>query len=57
MTMYTHVAVTIVQDLGIDRPVSKPNETHPMACVRKYDFVSRSPIQTMKERWAVLLVI
>lgn len=57
MTMYSHAAVAIVQDLGIDRPAPKLNEPHPMACVRKMDFIiklSRSPFQTMEEKRAVL---
>ena len=57
MTMYSHLAVAMVQDLGIDKAPPRPCDAHPMACVKTHGFIVKvqpSPVRTMEERRAVL---
>jgi hypothetical protein len=57
MAVYCHLTIAVLQDLGIDKPPGKPNDIHPMACIKQHGFVAKMPpsiVRTMEERRALL---
>lgn len=57
LSMYSHLLIGLVQDLGIDKAPSRGDEQHPMACLKFHGLIVKqhtSAVRTMEERRAAL---
>ncbi|GAB1311438.1 hypothetical protein MFIFM68171_01648 [Madurella fahalii] len=57
LTIFSHLISGVVQDLGLDRAPRRPDEYHPLSCLRGQGYMLRFPTnvaRTMEMRRAVL---